>query len=180
MSSKRGDSAQCPECGSPLTLKDYGVSYCRSCGYLTKPPDLFERHGVAVVAVASDDPDVEPWTIVNLIDPAVTRAARPLRRLVEKSKRGAVGEPPPALDNLTPTAWKLLRALRDLKALDSEKAATQPRVTDKADTGNHDSKHNQQAFRQLAHLKLIVTRKNVGTWLSDAGIAALNKRSKGG
>jgi hypothetical protein len=84
------------------------------------------------------------------------------------------------LDDLTPTGWKLLRALSQLEAFDSERAAGRAEITKKARTGNHDSKHNQEAFSALSHLGLIKAKRNAGTWLTQAGIDALDKRSKNG
>jgi hypothetical protein len=85
-----------------------------------------------------------------------------------------------SLDDLTPTAWKLLKAIRDLKAVDSETCAIQSRIAAKAKTGNHDSKHNQLAFGQLSGLHLISAKRRVGTWITGAGLQALGKRSKTG
>jgi hypothetical protein len=84
------------------------------------------------------------------------------------------------LDDLTSTAWKLLRAVRDKGAISSEKAVGRDAIAAKARVGNHDSKHNQYAFGQLADLQLIIAKRKVGTWITDAGIRALNKRSISG
>ena len=84
------------------------------------------------------------------------------------------------LDDLTQTAWKLLRAIRQLGAINAETAKNRPTITSKANTGNHDSKHNQIAFKKLVDSGLTASRKNVGTWLKEAGIAALEKRSISG
>jgi hypothetical protein len=81
-----------------------------------------------------------------------------------------------SLDDLTPTAWKLLRAIRQLDATSAETAKSRPVISARAGTGNHDSDHNKAAFRQLSDLGLITAKKRVGTWLTDAGMSALNKR----
>jgi hypothetical protein len=86
----------------------------------------------------------------------------------------------PTLDDLKKTDWKLLRALHDLGATNVEMAASRDKITAKAGTGNHDSKHNQDAFSRLSLLGLIKAKRNVGTHLTQAGIDALNKRSISG
>ena len=82
-----------------------------------------------------------------------------------------------SLDDLTPTAWKLLKAIRLLHATNSESAKSRPDIAAKAKTGNHDSDHNKDAFRRLSDLGLITAKKRIGTWLTDAGMSALDKRS---
>jgi hypothetical protein len=84
------------------------------------------------------------------------------------------------LDDLPPTAWKLLKAIFEKRATDSASAVGRPEIAAKARVGNHDSKHNQYAFRQLTDLQLITAKRNVGTWITAAGIQALNKRSISG
>jgi hypothetical protein len=106
-------------------------------------------------------------------------AANQGKPATEASRKGKTGDPP-TLDTLKPTAWKLLGALRDLGAIDSEKAARRDKITAKARKGNHDSKHNQEAFEQLSDLGLISARRNVGKWITQVGIDALNKRSISG
>jgi hypothetical protein len=78
------------------------------------------------------------------------------------------------LDDLTPTAWKLLQTLRSLGAVTSEKALARAKIAEKAGAGNHDSKHIQEAFALLKRCGLIIARNNVGTWLTAAGVAAAN------
>jgi hypothetical protein len=80
-------------------------------------------------------------------------------------------------NDLTKTAWKLLRTIHQMGAMSAETAKTRTQITSRARTGNNDSKHNQSAFTQLSDLGWIAARKNVGTWLTDAGIAAADKRS---
>jgi hypothetical protein len=97
------------------------------------------------------------------------------RRPYESLREGdLLAEVPKAttLDDLTPTAWKLLRALSDLDAVNSEKAVGRSRIARKARTGNHDSKHNQDAFALLSKCELIVARNGIGTWLNATGINA--------
>jgi hypothetical protein len=175
--SSRGDSASCPQCGSPLRTvsEEYDVVYCPSCGYRRTPPDLRKRHGITV---GTSGPNTEP-VIIKLIDPALEELARPIesRFVTEIRSEGTPANPSPTLDNLTPTAWKLLRAIRQLGAVNSEKAVGRSEITAKARTGNHDSKHNQEAFKQASGLGLITAKRNAGTWLTQAGIDALDKRS---
>ena len=145
------------------------------------PPDLRERHGITILRVDSKDPSIEPVTI-KLIDPALEALARPIvsRFVTEIQSEETPADPPTTLDNLTPTAWKLLGAIRQLGAVNSGKAVGRAKIAVKAGTGNHDSKHNQLAFAQLSDLALIAATRNVGTWLTQAGIDALDKQSKSG
>jgi hypothetical protein len=80
------------------------------------------------------------------------------------------------LDDLTKSDWKLLKALQQVGGLNADSARSRSQITAKAKTGNHDSKHNQEGFQRLTSLGLICARRNVGTWLTDAGIDALDKR----
>jgi hypothetical protein len=84
---------------------------------------------------------------------------------------------PSAADGLAPNDWKILRALDALKAFDSERATTRPKITKQAKVGNHDSKSNQESFARLSDLELIDARRNVGTWLTSKGadLIATNK-----
>ncbi len=83
-------------------------------------------------------------------------------------------------DDLTKTAWKLLRAMRRLGAISVEFARNRTDIAASAHSGNHDSDHNKTAFKQLLDLGLVVARRNVGTWLTEAGIRATDKRPKSG
>jgi hypothetical protein len=80
------------------------------------------------------------------------------------------------LDNLTRTTWKLLRALRDLEAFDAETAVSRDQIVSRAKIGNANSKNVRDAFKSLRALGLIETRRNVGTWLTRAGLDALKTR----
>lgn len=80
------------------------------------------------------------------------------------------------LDDLTATAWKLLRALREMNRRDSETAVTREEIAVKASTGNANSKNVRDAFAVMKALGLIETRKKVGTWLTEAGMDALKSR----
>jgi hypothetical protein len=90
------------------------------------------------------------------------------------------------LDNLTPTAWNLLRAMLKAKAKDPGTAKTREEIVAVAGTGNAKSKKDRpgnansknvrDAFRAMKELKLIGTEKNVGTWLTEAGLDALKSR----
>ena len=110
--------------------------------------------------------------------------ARPPAAGPGRTAQPTEGTTPPAasmsLDDLTPNAWKLLAAIRDLDAVDSGTAQIQPKIVARATRkrGNHDSKHHQLAFGQLSELGLIASKKRVGTWITDAGIQALEKRLK--
>jgi hypothetical protein len=77
---------------------------------------------------------------------------------------------PPSVNDLTSTAWKLLRAARDMGADASENAVTRKAIAAKAKCGNPGSLHNKQAFTQLSQLGLITAKRNVGTWITVAGI----------
>jgi hypothetical protein len=109
-------------------------------------------------------------------EPAGTRPNRP-----GKLSDSAAGKNrAPSLDDLTPTAWKLLRTVRQMGAVSADTAKDRSAITSRAKKGNHDSKHNQTAFKRLSDLRFIAARKNVGTWITEAGIDALDKRSTSG
>jgi hypothetical protein len=97
-----------------------------------------------------------------------------------QSRHEAVSNKVPSLDDLTPTAWKLLKTIRRMGATTAVTATNRSNLTSRSRTGNHDSKHNQIAFNQLSDLGLIAGRRNVGTWITESGIAALDKRSISG
>jgi hypothetical protein len=77
-------------------------------------------------------------------------------------------------DDLTPTAWKLLRTLLKLRATNTAKAVTRERIVQEAgDVGNADSSNVRAVCKMLVDLGLIATKRNVGTWITQAGLDAL-------
>jgi hypothetical protein len=92
------------------------------------------------------------------------------------SKRKGKTDDPANLDDLTPTAWKLLKTLSKLRATSTEKAVTRERIVEEAaDVGNADSGHVRAAFKKLVDKELIASRPNVGTWIRQAGLDALKR-----
>jgi hypothetical protein len=83
-------------------------------------------------------------------------------------------------DDLTPTAWKLLEATRDVGAVDTGKAVGRGAIAAKARVGNHDSKHVQEALKRLTSRGYLDAKRGHGTWITEDGNKALNKRSKSG
>jgi hypothetical protein len=86
--------------------------------------------------------------------------------------------PQPSLDDLTPTAWELLKAIYRLKALNAQTRKTREAVAAEAHTGNHNSSHTRKAFAQLAESGLIISRRGVGTCITTAGRKALKSGKK--
>jgi hypothetical protein len=76
-------------------------------------------------------------------------------------------------ETLTPNDWKLLRAMKDIGAVDSEHPVSRKKITAKARTGNTDSKHNQDSFDRLKGIGLINAARRVGTWLTPKGLSVL-------
>jgi hypothetical protein len=92
------------------------------------------------------------------------------------SKAKGKTEKPLTLDNLTKTAWKLLETLEQLKATTVRRAVTRERIAAEAgDVGNADSGSVRAAFKTLADMGLIATKRNVGTWITQAGLDALKR-----
>jgi hypothetical protein len=81
-----------------------------------------------------------------------------------------------SLDDLIPTAWKLLESLPGLNAFNSGKAVSRDKIAAAADVGNADSHNTRAAFGALKDLRLIGTRRRVGTWITQAGLDALKSR----
>jgi hypothetical protein len=85
----------------------------------------------------------------------------------------------PSLDRLTPTAWKLLEVVQQLKAFNAQTCTTREVVAAEADTGDVDSRHIKKAFAQLVASELIISKRRVGTWITTAGRGALESGKKG-
>jgi hypothetical protein len=81
-------------------------------------------------------------------------------------------------ETLTPNDWKLIRAMKDVGAVDSEHAASRDEITKRARTGNADSKHNQESFDRLKRLGLINAARRVGSWLTANGMAAVKGENR--
>ena len=99
---------------------------------------------------------------------------------------GTTAEPPPedksgakgTTEQLTRNDWKLLRATRDMGAIDLECAASRDRITARARTGHAESKHNQESFERLKRMRLIDAARRVGTWLTPKGLSLLDVENR--
>ena len=156
MSSKPGDVALRPRCGNhTFTYLGCEVHYCTSCGYLRspRPGDLIDKYGVRVAGRYADEPSRLP-VLKQICLPRDQRGKPSVpgteyTPLAEESTKGKTDQPP-TIDDLTPTALKLLTTLGDKKASDSEKAVRRDDIARQACTGNADSKHIRDAFRARA------------------------------
>jgi hypothetical protein len=101
------------------------------------------------------------------------RAGRPSKLEAELPKAFS-------LEDLTTTARKLLKAIRELTAIGPDRARTHVEICETARSGHHDSQHNKDAFKRLLDRGLIASKRNVGTWLTRAGLSELDKRSTSG
>lgn len=57
------DPASCSRCGAPVEQKGWGITYCRSCRSVHKPPNL---SGIIVAPKMTSDPDVEPFVLLYI------------------------------------------------------------------------------------------------------------------
>jgi hypothetical protein len=105
MSSKRAGRPQepfhsptlCPHCASRVEQKEYGITYCRRCRLVEKPPNLLDQFGVTVEEVHTTDPNVEPFQIIHLFDPAILKLARPSAMVnIEERGKGTPSDPTPS------------------------------------------------------------------------------------
>jgi hypothetical protein len=103
------------------------------------------------------------------------------RREASKARKGQgkTGKTadPRSVDDLTPTAWRLLRALLKIGAIDAGTARSRSQIVEEAgDVGNADSRNVRDAFTMLGKLGLVATQRHVGTWLTQAGLDAARRR----
>lgn len=81
-----------------------------------------------------------------------------------------------SLDDLTPTAWKLLKALPKQSAFNSDTAISREKLVLQAKIDNANSKNVRDACKDLTQMGLIASRRHVGTWVTQAGRDATKPR----
>jgi hypothetical protein len=171
--------------------RDWGIYYCPSCKYLYKPPGL---KGVLIAPFSTSlSPSIDttfpfeiltPWTVhfdssaapLEASSPAILPSMTP--STTTETPPGTQREPKGTTETLTPNDWKLIRAMKDVGAVDSEQAASRDKITKRARNGNADSKHNQESFDRLKRLALVDSVRRVGTWLTAKGLAAVESENR--
>jgi hypothetical protein len=164
--------------------------YCKSCGYLYKPPGLEEVQGIGVMRIATNDPSVEP-ILIQLIDPDligrtqaiaspfVTETRQDQQHAdsdngraspeseIESQVNQSVSEPPLSEDQ----KLFLAAALR-LSAFDSDHRKTARAIVKRAKGDYADPPNAKKALADLVRPKRLlasVTGATGGYWLTSEG-----------
>lgn len=165
----RTDFKRCRDCGRMVLSLSF-MGRCLQCqGDWQRLQNLqmenarnatWHRPFVESLDATESDPAAEPPDpSTDASTPSVTTAGTP---------REAKG----TTETLTRNDRKLIRAMRNIGAVDEEHPVARVKITAKARTGYVESHHNQESFRRLKRMGLIDSGRRVGTWLTPKGLSA--------